>query len=187
MPTRYAALGELYNTKDLEAADRSLAEALECHPWHILSLNQLGNLHKTRKEWTEGGGSRFDRVLALSPQFEMARLNKAEMSIRKREDRGIHLAARLCAPFTKLQTLSNGWHGPAPNDPGTSVIRTKLTPLLRRLAPYANNRKQLVEQYRNFRTNEAAGRYLALTEGEKSWKKVRRTTFISSSRFQFSM
>ena len=80
----YAALGELYTTEDMEAADRSLAEALKWHPWHILSLNQLGNLHKKRKEWTEAEAC-FDRVLALSPQFEMARLNKAEMLIQKRE------------------------------------------------------------------------------------------------------
>lgn len=153
----YAALGELYNTKDLEAANRSLAEALECHPWHILSLNQLGNLHKTRKEWTEAEAC-FDRVLALSPQFEMARLNKAEMLIRKREWTEAFIWLHGCALHSQNSKLFQmaGMVLPRMIQERQSSGQ-KLTPLLRRLAPYANNRKQLVEQYRNFRRMKRQG------------------------------
>lgn len=153
----YAALGELYNTEDLEAADRSLSEALESHPWHILSLNQLGNLHKIRKEWTEAEAS-FDRVLALSPQFEMARLNKAEMLIRKREWTEAFIWLHGCALNSqnpKLFQLAGMVLPRMIQERQTSG--QKLTPLLRKLAPYANNRKQLVEQYRKFRQLKRQG------------------------------
>ena len=153
----YAALGELYTTEDMEAADRSLAEALKWHPWHILSLNQLGNLHKKRKEWTEAEAC-FDRVLALSPQFEMARLNKAEMLIQKREWTKAFIWLHGCALHSQNPKLFKlaGMVLPRMIQERQSSGH-KLTPLLRRLAPYASNRKQLVERYRNFRQMKRQG------------------------------
>ena len=92
-------------------------------------------------------------MLALSPQFEMARLNKAEMLIRKREDRGIHsLHGYALHPKLKLFQW-RVWS--CPNDPERQSSG-KTDSLLRRLAPMpttANNYGTVQE----FQTDEAAG------------------------------
>lgn len=147
----YAALGELYNTKNLVAAEANLDRALELHPWHILSMNQYGNLLKKKDQWEEAE-KYFDMALAISPDFEMGRLNKAEALVRKKQWQeafewmhGCALDSRNPKLYQMASQILPEWLEEKSRNSKTQ------TPLARYLMPYKGDLKTLVNQYGAYR------------------------------------
>jgi O-antigen ligase len=150
----YAALGEIYLAKDLKAAEANLNRALELHPWHILSLNQFGNLYKQQKKWGQAENY-FDQALALSPEFEMARLNKAEALIEKEKWDEAFLWMHGCALKSKNRKiyLMASKILPPWVESKVSNPSAQKPPILKALLPFRGDTKAMVNAYGEYRRN----------------------------------
>lgn len=74
------------------------------------------------------------------------------------------MAARLRAQFTKPQALPIGWHGPAPNDTGTSNLGAKTDSTFAQARSLCQQPQTAGGAIQEIQTAKATGRYLALTD-----------------------
>lgn len=165
----YAALGEMFLTRDLRAAKADLNRSLELHPWHFLSMNQYGNLLKMENQWSEAEAY-FDQALAISPAFELARLNKAEALAQRQEWEEAFIWMHGCALNTKNQKLYQlaaqilpNWLKEKSNKP-----QNLQPPLAKRLMAFQNNPQQLVQEYARYRQEVFKRDQRARSAGKKS-------------------
>jgi O-antigen ligase len=66
--------------KRYDEAEQDFLEALELHPHHIISMNQLGNVYKNQQRYQEAL-LWFNNAIEIAPEFVQARLNIAEIQI----------------------------------------------------------------------------------------------------------
>jgi len=74
----FSGIGKLYIQKNPVAAKRDLEQSLSLHPYHILSYNQIGNIFKNEGNFEEAL-LWYEKAFAISPAFELVRLNLAEV------------------------------------------------------------------------------------------------------------
>lgn len=165
----YAALGEMFLTRNLRAARADLQRSLELHPWHFLSMNQYGNLLKMENNWTEAE-SYFDQSLAISPAFELARLNKAEALVQRQEWEEAFIWMHGCALNSKNQKLFQLAAQILPNWLSEKAGRpqNQQPPLAKRLMAFQNNPQQLLQEYAKYRQEVLTRDQRARSAGKKS-------------------
>ncbi len=165
----YAALGEMFLTRDLRAARADLQRSLELHPWHFLSMNQYGNLLKMENNWTEAE-SYFDQSLAISPAFELARLNKAEALVQRQEWEEAFIWMHGCALNSKNQKLFQLAAQILPNwlSEKAGKPQNQQPPLAKRLMAFQNNPQQLLQEYAKYRQEVLTRDQRARSAGKKS-------------------
>lgn len=64
--------------KNLNKATQEFENAIEVHPYHLLSLNNLGAMYKNQGDLNRALVY-YDKALAVSPNYERAQLNKLEL------------------------------------------------------------------------------------------------------------
>lgn len=82
-PMRYfTGLGQLASQK-IAPAEADFKEALEISPYHINTIKQLGDTYKMQGKF-DLALAEYNRAIAISPQFYMAALGKAEVYFRQK-------------------------------------------------------------------------------------------------------
>jgi O-antigen ligase len=66
--------------KRFDEAEQDFMNALELHPHHIISMNQLGNVYKNQQRYEEAL-LWFNKAVAIAPEFVQAKLNIAEIQL----------------------------------------------------------------------------------------------------------
>lgn len=82
--------------QNFAAAEQDFLKSLELHPYHIITMNQLGNVYKNQNRLPEALVW-YQKALAIAPQFVQAQLNVAEVQIKSGD---------LNAAFVTLRTAS---------------------------------------------------------------------------------
>ncbi|MBI1316636.1 tetratricopeptide repeat protein [bacterium] len=145
----YAALGA-YASGKVEPARAGFLEALEWNPWHVLSLKQLGDIEKGNRRYAEALAY-YERCLTLSPGFEAALLNKAEV---------LHALGRSTEALHSLHLCTLRIQNPKFDQLSAQILpvvleqkrnQTTDSKLLERLRPYAGQPEQLAAEYRAYR------------------------------------
>ena len=88
-------------------AEQDFLKALELHPHHIISMNQLGNVYKNQNRLDEALVW-YDKALAIAPQFVQAQLNVAEVYIKQQKWNDAFMRLRTASTYDnnpKLQLL----------------------------------------------------------------------------------
>ncbi len=78
----FSGIGKLYVQKNAVAAKLDFERALSLAPYHILSLNQMGNSFKSEGNLDEAL-KWYEQAYAISPEFELLRLNLAELYLKQ--------------------------------------------------------------------------------------------------------
>ncbi len=79
----YSSLGKLV----LKRTDEALQDALMAYdlaPYNIITLTQIGNVYKTKKDFDEAI-KYYDLATDISPAFEVGRFSKAEIYLNRKE------------------------------------------------------------------------------------------------------
>lgn len=84
----------------LKKAEQLLAEALEIHPYHLTTLNQMGDVQKFKGN-TGGAINYYDQVLQMSPRHYRAAMNKAEVYFSTGNTKGALDALNMVSPKVK--------------------------------------------------------------------------------------
>ncbi len=145
----YGALG-LFAEGKVDEAERGFREALELHPWHLLSLKQLGDIEKKRSK-PEKALEFYERCLEISPLMEPTLLNKAEV---------LHAMGRSVDAFHSLNRCTLRIQNPKFDQLASSILPavlkskagdSKQSELYRRLEPWVDQPEKLVAAYRAYR------------------------------------
>ncbi len=155
----YEGLG--YMARGMEAeCFAAFNRALEFSPYSIITLNQLGNYHKRRKEYDKAMEF-YDRALVISPHYTAGLLNKSEVFAlqgRHREalrplneiyfyrwEDPAHASKAVFLMATTLRALRDGAETP----PGIQNFFSKINPEL------AKNDAFLAREYNMYRKQRA--------------------------------
>ena len=77
----YSSIGKLAQ-KNVPGAFEDIQMAYAIHPYNIIVINQMGNVHKKRGEWDQALGY-YQEAVRISRWFEAGRLNLAEVYLEK--------------------------------------------------------------------------------------------------------
>jgi len=145
----FAGLGAYAGGKT-ELAKARFHEALELHPWHLLSLKQLGDIEKQGNHF-DRALEYYERCLTVSPRFEGALLNKAEV---------LHALGKSSEALNSLHLCTLRIQNPKFDRLSAQILpavleqkrhQTADSKLLERLRPYAGQPEKLAAEYRAYR------------------------------------
>ena len=150
----YSGLGRLHIQKDFVGAEADFNSALDLHPYHFLSYNQLGNLKKAQGQKDEAF-RHYSRAVEISPDFELGRLNMAEMLFADAKVEEAFEWLHGCALSTQNSKFMALAREMLPVWIELKAFNGAKTPLVEALKPYANDKQALFNAYMNYRMAKA--------------------------------
>jgi len=100
-----SASGNQPTQRDVNKAQEAFENALEIHPNHMLSLNQLASIHRMKGELNEAA-TLYDRVLEMSPRNTTAALKQIEVKRSMGDIYGALDALKMISPKYNPANLS---------------------------------------------------------------------------------
>jgi len=100
-----SASGNQPTQRDVNKAQEAFENALEIHPNHMLSLNQLASIHRMKGELNEAA-TLYDRVLEMSPRNTTAALKQIEVKRSMGDIYGALDALKMISPKYNPSNLS---------------------------------------------------------------------------------
>lgn len=100
-----SASGNQPTQRDVNKAQEAFEYALEIHPNHMLSLNQLASIHRMKGELNEAA-TLYDRVLEMSPRNTTAALKQIEVKRSMGDIYGALDALKMISPKYNPANLS---------------------------------------------------------------------------------